>query len=208
MSKLFSLSDWMYTHVLLVRRKLLSVCLLCLLCLFAYYAISLVNPTIFALHSTTLINHTILLFLLFILFIFLSEKKDIKQRERLWRVSSQWSWASKFHLTTPNRTCSLWRFCLLKSISLFIEKHIPSHGNSLAHRHDIGVILGFYWRDIGLLLAWYWAFGNTDRSVGFTQVSLPLSADSFRIRQRMHMGCLLHALRANKRSEQINAQSK
>ena len=82
MSKLFSLSDWMYTHVLLVRRKLLSVCLLCLFCLFAYYAISLVNPTIFASHSTTLINHTILLFLLFILFIFLSEKKDIKQRER------------------------------------------------------------------------------------------------------------------------------
>ena len=125
--------------------------------------------------AVSLYSHTILLFLLFILFIFLSEKKDIKQRERLWRVSSQWSWASKFHLTTPNRTCSLWRFCLLKSISLFIEKHIPSHGNSLAHRHDIGVILGFYWRDIGLLLAWYWAFGNTDRSVGFTQVSLPLS---------------------------------
>jgi hypothetical protein len=38
---------------------------------------------------------------------------------------------------------------------MFIEKHIPSHGNSLAHRRDIGVILGF-WEHWDLHRYVYW----------------------------------------------------
>ena len=119
---------WVYAYY-----AYLPIMPICLLCLFAYYAISLVNPTIFAIHSTALINHTILLFLLFILFIFLSEKK-IKQREKykhldIWKEAQRHHWCIGENIKRSAYFFRLWRYLvneagLPNSILLHRTEHV------------------------------------------------------------------------------------